>query len=454
MKPTPPALPGLPLVGNIPEFVRDRNGLIRRGYEAHGPIFSFRLGAKHVVALLGPELQQLFFTETDKALSIEKPYENLAAMFGKVAFLAPKEIYQDQHPVLYAPFKPAKMAGYVAVMQREVQAWIDRLGPSGQMELSAEMGGLVQSVAGYALMGEDFQRRVGAEFWQLYTDLGKSLSLIVPPHWPVPRNIRRDRAKRRMAELLKPVIAERRRNPDGYDDMLQQFVNTRLRSGGPADDETLIGLLRALMFASHETTAGQSAWTLIELLRHPEHLARTRQEVDEVLAPGAPIDGGALRRLENVYWAVREVERLHPSADALMRVTEQEIEVGDYRVPAGWLVMAAAGIAHRLPGIFSDPDRFDPLRFAPDRAEDKAHGYTLIGFGGGKHKCAGMNFAVNEMMLITALTLRQLDLELLTPNPGTTYGQGAARPEPTQVRYTRRPGRAPQPAATSVAAAD
>ena len=73
----------------------------------------------------------------------------------------------------------------------------------------------------------------------------------------------------------------------------------------------------------------------------------------------------------------------------------------------------------------------DTVRYAPGREEDKQHRFALIGFGGGVHKCAGMNFANMEMTIITALLLQQFDLQLLTPNPTVEHGLGASRPTPT-----------------------
>jgi len=286
-------------------------------------------------------------------------------------------------------------------------------------------------------MGEEFQKAVGREFWDLYNVLGKSLELVIPPNWPTLKNLRREWAKRKMRRILEPVIAERRKNPGQYNDFLQDFLTTKAKSERLATDEEIFGLLRALMFASHETTAGQAAWTIIEILRHPEFEAKLRGELEAMLEPGAEIDGSSLRSLEHVYWAVREIERLHPSADVLMRVAEEDVEVCGYRIPKGWMVMVVSSVAHRLPYVFSDPENFDPLRFAPDRAEDRKHRFAMIGFGGGVHKCAGMNFANNEMMNITAMLFSQFELELRTPDPSLDYGLGAVRPSSTIVHYRR-----------------
>jgi sterol 14-demethylase len=425
------------MLGHIVPFLRNRQEFLRHSFERFGAVFTIRLGPRPVVVMIGPEYHQFFFMETDKKLSIDKPYDNLKALFGEVAFLASPETYQEQRPILHSPFQREKMLKYYTIMQSEVQRWLDGLGDSGEMDISAEMSRLVQQVAGRALMGEKFQERVGEEFWKLYNVLGQSLDLVLPPNLPTPKNLRREQAKKRMRQILEPIIAERRANPQGYDDFLQDFLQTPAKSGRQASDEEIFGLLRALMFASHETTAGQAAWTVIETLRHPEFAARMQAEINANLPAGAIVDGGSLRSLEHVAWAVREIERLHPSADVLMRVAEEDVDVCGYRIPKGWFMLISPAVAHRMPGLFDAPEEFDPLRFAPDRAEDRRHRFALVGFGGGVHKCAGMNFANSEMMTIVALLFQQFELELRTPNPGLTYGLGAVRPEPTRVAYRR-----------------
>lgn len=443
MKPTPPALPGLPLLGNALDFQRDRQTLFKKGYESLGPIFTVHLGPKPAAVLLGPDYHQVFFEQTDKRLNMDKAYGFLRAMFGAVAFTASPEVYYDQRPVLHAPFKREKMARYVQIMHEEVQRWLDSLGDSGEMDLTAELTTVVQNVAAHTLMGRAFREQAGSEFWALYATLSKGMDPLLPPNLPLPKFRRRDQAARRLREILTPIILARRDQADGQDDFLQEFVNTRLKSGGEVSDELIVQLLLALMFAGHETTVGQAAWTVIQLLQHPDDLARVQQEIAEKVPYGAPINLSLIPSLEQIGWAVLETTRMHPSADILMRYTAEEIEVGDYRIPAGWMTLIAPGMAHFLPDVFAEPDRYDPQRFAPGREEDRQHRFAIIGFGGGVHKCAGMNFANNEMTIIAALLLQQFDLELLTPEVRPLYGLGATRPGPSRIRYQRKAGLAP-----------
>ena len=437
-KPTPPMLSGTPVIGNLRQFMRDRGGLFRRGLDRFGPIFGIKLAGRSAAVLVGPEYQEFFFKETDKALSMDKTYKFLAAALGEVGFAASPETYILQRPVMTKPFKAEKMHTYLRVMHYEVQQWIDTLGSEGEFELVSSMNAVVQNVAAHALMGKTFRDQLSREFWELYGILGKSLDPVLPPHLPLPKFIRRDRAKVKLRAMLKPIIAERRANPELYDDFLQDFVSTPLADGQPADDETVISMLMGLMFAGHETTVGQASWTLIQLLQHPEYLARVRTEVDSHVVPGHPIDAKTLRGLEHIMWAVQETSRMHPSADLLLRLAERDLDVGAYRIPKGWMVITSAAVAHFLPTMFAEPQRYDPLRFGPGREEDKQHRFSMIGFGGGIHKCTGMNFATNEMAIITAALLSQFELTLRTPNPHAETTSGATRPSATLIHYRRR----------------
>ncbi len=439
-KPTPPFVSGaLPTLGHALEFREDRTALIRRGFEEHGNIFAIKLANQNVAILIGPENQKVFFMETDKALGIQAPYRFLRAMFGEVLFLAPHDVYLEHRTVTLEAFRREKMLHYSDVMQEVVQRWLDSLGESGEIELTRTITHLVQEVAGNCFLGPEVHRQLGREFWDHYTDLAAGLDPLLPPDLPLPKFARRDRAKAGLQAVIGPVITERRANPDRYDDFLQDLVNKRMPDGSLADEELIVNLLVGLMFAGHETTAGQAAWTLILLLQNPDTLRVVQEEIARVAPYGTHIDAQRLAQLEYIGWAVREVERMRPSVDLLMRTVEQDLEVGDYLLPKGWLAQVAQDIGHNLPGLFEDPERFDPLRYAPGRAEDRQHRFALIGFGGGTHKCIGMNFANNEMTIITALLFQQFDVELVTKHPQVHRGLGASRPTATVIRYRRKP---------------
>jgi sterol 14-demethylase len=143
-----------------------------------------------------------------------------------------------------------------------------------------------------------------------------------------------------------------------------------------------------------------------------------------------------LNELKVLERALKETERLHPVAFVLIRQAIEDIPLPTGHVlPKGWMVAISPWISHRLPEVFEAPERFDPDRFLPERGEKLTN---LVGFGGGVHRCAGVNFAYLEMKVIVTMLLRHYELELLDKDPQPIRGSHTKWPEsPCRVRYRR-----------------
>ena len=109
------------------------------------------------------------------------------------------------------------------------------------------------------------------------------------------------------------------------------------------------------------------------LLQHPETLRRAQAEIDATLTAGEALDQEKIKQLEYISWAIDETTRMRPSADLQMRTVEEPLSMGSYELPVGWRVIVNAANSHFMPDVFSDPQRFDPLRWSPERGEGKIH---------------------------------------------------------------------------------
>ena len=436
---TPPMLSGaLPIIGHTIEMIRSRERLFKRGYQELGDLFTIKLGPLNVVVVTGAEHNKQFYTETDKSLTMREGYDFLREAIGEVLFTADMATYYNQRPVLLEAFKRERMVGYIDAMNSEVSRWLDALGQSGEMDLSAEMLKVTQSVAGRAFVGEHFREELGEEFWKLYEAIGASMDPILPPKLPLPKFIRRDRARPKLIQIMSKVIAKRRAHPEQYNDVISILLHTPCKDGTFMPDKTVVDVFIGLIFAGHETTAGQAAWLLASLIRHPKHLAVVRDELSaNMAAADEAVSHKVMSKLEYTYWAIDETTRMYPSADTQLRTVGTPIEIGGYQIPVGWRLMVNATNSHKLAEEFSDPEVFDPSRYSPERGEGKDP-YTIVGFGGGIHKCTGMNFAKNEMAIITAKLFQQFDVELLSDDIRVITGNGANRPSAIRVRYTRK----------------
>lgn len=435
---TPPVVSGgLPVLGHALEMMRDRERLFKRGYREHGDVFAIKLGPRFAAVVSGAENNKLVYTQTDKALNMQDAYQFLKSSLGEVLFTASKEAYYNQRPVLQEVFRRERMAGYIQAMNIEIQAWIDGLGDVGVMDLSAEMLRLAQFVAGHALIGPQYQQELGEGFWDLYLDISRSLDPILPPNLPLPKFRRRDKAKAAINKIFQEMIEKRRQHPEQYDDLISTLLQTPLKDGTVMEDQTIVNMFTGLLFAGHETTAGQAAWTVAQLLQNPDYLELVEGELKLKVPAGTEITQEVINQLEHIAWAIEETTRMRPSADLQMRTVEQALDLGGYHLPIGWQVIVNAANSHFLPEVFKNPDYYDPLRWSPERGEGK-NAFALIGFGGGIHKCTGMNFAKNEMTIITARLLQTFDLELLSQDIRVVQGAGANHPSEIKIRYQKK----------------
>ena len=435
----PMASGGVPVLGHALQFRRDPTALMERGYHEHGSIFSFQLGPKRAVVLLGPENNRFFFSETDKLLSIRESYPFFIKMFHERFYLfAEFEEYLEQRAIIMPRFQPQQMHQYVATMANETFALMERLGDEGTCDLIPTLGPLVMYIAAHAFLGDDFRRRLGNYFFSDFRQFSGGMEPVLPLWLPLPKLIRSQRAKRKLHKILGELIAERRHNPVDPPDFLQTLIGAHYSDGRPVDDMVIINLILLLVWAGHETTAGHISWGLIDLLQHPAYLQSVRDEQADMLGDGRDLSMTEVRQLRRIEWALKETERLHPVAFVLMRKAAETFTWHGFRIPQGALVFVAPTLSHRMPEVFPDPDRYRPQRFSPEHDESRQP-HSLIGFGGGVHRCAGVHFAYLEMKIVLSLLLQQYDFTLLDPEPRPVSGTKTKWPaSPCRVQYRRR----------------
>src|SRR5262249_14339117 len=142
--------------------------------------------------------------------------------------------------------------------------------------------------------------------------------------------------------------------------------------------------------------------------------ARLTAEVDEVLG-GRPARFTDVARMPYAQAVIKESLRLYPPTWTLLaREAAEEVELGGFRIPKGTWMFLIPWVTQRDPRFFAHPERFDPDRFAPDRAEEIPP-FAWFPFGGGPHVCIGMGLAQAEMTLVLATILQHT---WLRPIPG------------------------------------
>lgn len=442
---TLPMVPGLPLLGSLLAFKQDKVEFVRRNTERYGEMFGFRLGLKNVAMLIGPELSEQFFKRTDVELSITESMQWLAPVVGQVMSLGGQEMYLQHRKIIGPILGGSHMAQHVEAMVKETRLLMQHMGDQGELDINRDFAQVItMNVAAHALIGQDFRQSFGEEFVRLFHHLADGLDQVLPPNLPLPRFIRRDRARAKVGRMLAEQIEHRRQMADPPDDFLQQLCEAKTDDGVLLDTGTVINLILLLIFAGFDTTSAHLAWGMVFLLENPDYTAKVQQEIDRVLGATPTPDAGAIRDLPHLGYVMTEVERMRPAVSVLMRVTTEDIELGGYTIPEGWMVMISPPVSHRLERVWSCPDEYDPERFNAERQEHRRHAFTLTGFGGGMHKCTGHKFAYNELIIILAMLFYEYAFELADPPVRPKEIEQIVRPA-NRIRYRRRTKAVPQP---------
>lgn len=438
----PPRLSGgLPLLGHTVGFIRDTVGLLERAKRECGDVAAFHVVGKDMVLLTGPEHHEAFFRTADEVLSPSEAYKMMVPVFGKgVAYDNPPKRMMEQLHMLLPALQDKRMRTYGKVVGDETEAQLATWGEKGTIDFYEFCQTLTNFTSAACLLGPEFRKQLTGEFAEVYHDLERSIVPIayISPNLPIPAFKKRDRARARLGEMVSEIVENRRRSGFVGEDFLQTLMEARYEDGKSLTDFEITGLLIAAMFAGHHTSSVTTAWTLFELLQHPEHLKKVIEEVDRVVGEDPQLTYPSLRKLEYTEWAVKEALRLHPPLFILLRAAQSDTEINGYEIKKGTWCVVSPMLAHRDDRFFKGSDAFDPTRYGPGRAEDKKP-FTYIAFGGGRHKCMGNAFAILQIKTIVAILLSRYEFELAGDEIIPDFQGLVIGPRmPCRVRYRAR----------------
>ncbi len=170
-----------------------------------------------------------------------------------------------------------------------------------------------------------------------------------------------------------------------------------------------------MLLAGHETTALALSWAWFLLATHPDEQAKLHDELDRVLSGRLP-SAADIPQLTLTNRVVRETLRLYPPAWIISRGAAEEVQIGNYTVPAGSNVIVSPWVTHRDPRFFPNPLAFEPERWTPE-FEQSLPKFAYFPFGGGPRMCIGNQFALMEAAILLAAVAQRYQIDM---SPGAT----------------------------------
>ncbi|HEU5089823.1 MAG TPA: cytochrome P450 [Roseiflexaceae bacterium] len=407
-----------------------------------GPIFKWVIrdnwDAGEYVFMVGPEANRFVLHTGRTHFSHDQGWTPLIGDTLGKGLLNMDDPEHARHRKMWNPaFTAAAMESYVPVIQRVIAERTSRWPAADSVDVYAEAREITFDIAAAALGG--FQP--GAEIDRLrslfYVILHGFDGTVEP--WDTFEN-RFSSALEELRTTLLNLITQRRALPESEQprDVVGMIVRARDDEGRALSDEQVLAHINILLVAGHETTTTLGAWVLYLLATHPNERRLVEAELVRLLGDTTqPTSVEALRSMKYLDAFIREAGRLYSPVINVPRGVLSDYEFGGYTIPAGTPVRLSLAGAHRLPGVFHEPEQFDPSRFLPPRDEERRTPYGLVTFGGGPRICIGINFAQIEVKALAAHVLRNYVLEAAGP-PSPHAGHWNAS-LPTGLRLRVRP---------------
>nr|GMD74081.1 sterol 14-demethylase [Ipomoea batatas] len=445
----PPTVKAWPVLGGLVRFLKGPIVMLREEYAKMGSVFTLNLVNKNITFLIGPEVSAHFFKAPESDLSQQEVYQFNVPTFGPgVVFDVDYSVRQEQFRFFTEALRVNKLKGYVDQMVMEAEEYFSKWGETGEVDLKYELEHLIILTASRCLLGEEVRNQLFDDVSALFHDLDNGMQPIsvLFPYLPIPAHRRRDRARKKLAEIFTNIITSRKRTGKAENDMLQCFIDSKYKDGRQTTESEVTGLLIAALFAGQHTSSITSTWTGAYLLCNGKYMSSVVDEQKNLMRKhGNKVDHDILSEMEVLYRCIKEALRLHPPLIMLLRSSHSDFSVTtkegiNYDIPKGHIVATSPAFANRLPHIYREPNTYDPDRFSPERDEDKAAGpFSYISFGGGRHGCLGEPFAYLQIKAIWSHLLRNFEFELISPFPEIDWNAMVVGVKgKVMVRYKRR----------------
>ncbi|WVZ86140.1 hypothetical protein U9M48_032973 [Paspalum notatum var. saurae] len=432
-----PSLPcprGLPVIGNLHQLgTVPHDSLAALAAKHAAPLMLLRLGSVPTLVVSTADALRAVFQPNDRAMS------------GRPALYAATRITYGLQDVVFSPPEGAfwraarraslsellsapRVRGFRDVREGEAAALVAAVASSSAggspVNLSAELmatsnkvlrrvafgdgGGEEEGSIDAGAVLDETQKLLGAFFVADYMPWLGWLDALRGLHGRLERNFHE-------LDAFYEKVIDRHLNRRGASDG-EDLVDVLLRlHGDPAYRSTfnnrnqIKGILTDMFIAGTDTAAATVEWTMTELVRHPDILAKAQKEVRGAVGGDKDmVRESDLPRLKYLKQVIRESMRVHPPVPLLVpRETIEPCTVYGCEIPARTRVFVNAK------AIGQDPDAWGPdaARFAPERHEEITDlsdhkpwhdSFSLVPFGVGRRSCPGVHFATSVVELLLA----------------------------------------------------
>lgn len=265
---------------------------------------------------------------------------------------------------------------------------------------------------------------------RLFTSLSKGF-FVIPLNIPGTTYRKYLQEAKKAFRILKNIMEERCSSPENYrGDLLDQVINDMTDKKTVTNDQSVYIVL-GIWFAT--CSASSSLVTLIFkfLSEYPSVVEELRVEHEEIIKgrdkSSSSLTWDEYKSMKFTQQVINEALRFSVLIPGLLRKAVKDIQVKEYTIPAGWLILIATPTLHMNSEIYENPLTFNPWRWKD------LDSYTISKnfkpFGGGSRQCPGAELTRALMatflhVLVTKYRWTKIRGGKVIRNPILGFGDG------------------------------
>jgi cytochrome P450 len=391
-----------PLVSEA-RFLGNSLAFAQRIHAKCGPVSRAWWMFKPSVYAMSAQANEFVLFDREQNFSARLGWERvLAQLFPRGLMLRDGDDHRLHRRLMLPAFRKEALNRYYEKMQPRIDIAVEQWGASGDLLFYPAIKRLTLEIAADVFLGAQLSTEV-EQIARDFTDLvAASVAIIRAPVIGV-KYSRGLKARARLAQFIGDRI-EQRRAGAGLD-LFTQLCQARTEAGEHYQDDEIVDHLIFLMMAAHDTTTSAITTMVYALAKHQDWQDILRAQANVFGAHAPAYDD--LARMTQIELVFKESLRLYQPLPTIARRAIRDCEIHGFKIPAGTPVSVFPILVHRSPLWWTEPDRFDPLRFSPERAEHRRHPFAWAPFGGGAHMCLGLHFAEMQVKAVLQPLLSQ-----------------------------------------------
>uniref|UniRef100_A0A096NIS7 24-hydroxycholesterol 7-alpha-hydroxylase n=1 Tax=Papio anubis TaxID=9555 RepID=A0A096NIS7_PAPAN len=412
----PPCIRGwIPWIGVGFEFGKAPLEFIEKARIKYGPIFTVFAMGNRMTFVTEEEGINVFLKS--KKVDFELAVQNIVYHTASI----PKNVFLALHEKLYIMLKgkmgTVNLHQFTGQLTEELHEQLENLGTHGTMDLNNLVRHLLYPVTVNTLFNKSWfpiNKKKIKEFHQYFQaydedfEYGSQLPECLLRNW--------SKSKKWFLELFEkniPDIKACKSAKDNSMTLLQATLDI-VETETSKENSPNYGLLLLwaslsnavpMCLASHLPSAmivsflrppqpcrTVAFWTLAYILSHPDIHKAVMEGISSVFGKAGKdkikVSEDDLEKLLLIKWCVLETIRLKAPGVITRRVVKP-VEILNYIIPSGDLLMLSPFWLHRNPKYFPEPELFKPERWKKANLEKHSFLDCFVAFGSGKFQCPG-----------------------------------------------------------------